>query len=213
MNFLPEDIEEYANRFTTAEPELLETLNRDTQAHVLMPRMLSGHLQGRFLSMISRLVHPNLILEIGTYTGYSALCLAEGLKEDGMLQTIDINEELETMATSYFKKAGKEKHITMYIGNALEIIPALKGEFDLVFIDADKENYVNYFNLVIDRVRKGGIIIADNVLWSGNVLKKKEEMDDETRALVNYAETVNADKRVMNVLLPLRDGLMLSVKL
>lgn len=213
MNFLPEDIEEYANRFTTAEPELLEALNRDTQAHILMPRMLSGHLQGRFLSMISRLVQPRLIMEIGTYTGYSALCLAEGLADGGMLHTIDINEELETMATSYFKKAGKEKQITMHIGNALEIVSTLKGEFDLVFIDADKENYVNYFNLVIDKVRKGGIIIADNVLWSGHVLKRKEEMDEETRALVNYAQTVNADKRVMNILLPVRDGLMLSVKL
>lgn len=213
MNFIPEEIEEYANRFTSEEPQILSALNRETQAHVLMPRMLSGHLQGRFLSMISRMLQPKLILEIGTYTGYSALCLAEGLKDDGHLHTIDINEELETMATSYFRKADKEKQITMHIGNALEIIPALNGEFDLVFIDADKENYVNYFNLVIDRVRKGGIIIADNVLWSGHVLKKKEEMDEETRALVKYSETVSADKRVMNVLLPVRDGLMLSVKL
>lgn len=213
MNFLPEDIEEYASRFTSAEPELLKALNRDTQAHVLMPRMLSGHLQGRFLSMISRLVQPKLILEIGTYTGYSALCLAEGLKEDGMLHTIDINEELETMAGSYFRKAGKQNQIIMHIGHALEIIPELKGEFDLVFIDADKENYVNYFNLVIDRVRNGGIIIADNVLWSGKVLMNKTEMDEETQALVRYAETVKNDKRVMNVLLPVRDGLMLSVKI
>lgn len=213
MNFIPEEIEEYANRFTSEEPQILSALNRETQAHVLMPRMLSGHLQGRFLSMISRMLQPKLILEIGTYTGYSALCLAEGLKDDGHLHTIDINEELETMATSYFRKADKEKQITMHIGNALEIIPALNGEFDLVFIDADKENYVNYFNLVIDRVRKGGIIIADNVLWSGHVLKKKEEMDEETRALVRYSEIVSADKRVMNVLLPVRDGLMLSVKL
>lgn len=213
MNFLPEAIEEYANRFTTHEPESLSALSRDTQAHVLMPRMLSGHLQGRFLSMISRMLQPELILEIGTYTGYSALCLAEGLSENGMLHTIDINEELETMATSYFAKTGKEKQITMHIGNALELIPSLKGEFDLVFIDADKENYVNYFNLVINRIRKGGIIIADNVLWSGHVLKKTEEMDEETRGLIQYAETVNADTRVMNVLLPVRDGLMLSLKL
>lgn len=213
MNFLPEEIEEYASRFTSAEPELLSLLNRDTQAHILMPRMLSGHLQGRFLSLISRLINPKLILEIGTYTGYSALCLAEGLADDGKIFTIDINEELETMATSYFKKAGKEKQISMHVGNALEIIPALKGDFDMVFIDADKANYVNYFNLVIDRVRKGGIIIADNVLWSGHVLKKKDDMDEETLGLVKYAETVNADPRVMNILLPVRDGLMMSVKL
>lgn len=213
MNFLPEEIEEYASRFTSAEPELLSLLNRDTQAHILMPRMLSGHLQGRFLSLISRLINPKLILEIGTYTGYSALCLAEGLADDGRIYTIDINEELETMATSYFKKAGKEKQISMHIGNALEIIPALQGDFDMVFIDADKVNYVNYFNLVIDRVRKGGIIIADNVLWSGHVLKKKDDMDEETLGLVKYAETVNADPRVMNILLPVRDGLMMSVKL
>ncbi len=213
MNFLPEEIEEYASRFTSAEPELLSLLNRDTQAHILMPRMLSGHLQGRFLSLISRLINPKLILEIGTYTGYSALCLAEGLADDGKIFTIDINEELETMATSYFKKAGKEKQISMHVGNALEIIPALKGDFDMVFIDADKVNYVNYFNLVIDRVRKGGIIIADNVLWSGHVLKKKDDMDEETLGLVKYAENLNADPRVMNVLLPVRDGLMLSVKL
>lgn len=213
MNFLPEEIEEYASRFTSAEPELLSLLNRDTQAHILMPRMLSGHLQGRFLSLISRLINPKLILEIGTYTGYSALCLAEGLADDGKIFTIDINEELETMATSYFKKAGKEKQISMHVGNALEIIPALQGDFDMVFIDADKVNYVNYFNLVIDRVRKGGIIIADNVLWSGHVLKKKDDMDEETLGLVKYAENLNADPRVMNVLLPVRDGLMLSVKL
>lgn len=213
MNFLPEEIEEYASRFTSAEPELLSLLNRDTQAHILMPRMLSGHLQGRFLSLISRLINPKLILEIGTYTGYSALCLAEGLADDGKIFTIDINEELETMATSYFKKAGKEKQISMHVGNALEIIPALQGDFDMVFIDADKANYVNYFNLVIDRVRKGGIIIADNVLWSGHVLKKKDDMDEETLGLVKYAETVNADPRVMNILLPVRDGLMMSVKL
>lgn len=213
MNFLPEPIEEYSHRFTSEEPELLAALNRHTQANVLQPRMLSGHLQGRFLSMISRMLKPRLILEIGTYTGYSALCLAEGLTENGILHTIDINEELETMANTYFKKAGKEKQISMHIGNALEIISALKGEFDLVFIDADKENYVNYFNLVIDRVRKGGIILADNVLWSGQVLKKKEEMDVETLALVTYAETVNDDPRVMNVLLPVRDGLMLTLKL
>lgn len=213
MNFLPEPIEEYSHRFTSEEPELLAALNRHTQANVLQPRMLSGHLQGRFLSMISRMLKPRLILEIGTYTGYSALCLAEGLTENGILHTIDINEELETIANTYFKKAGKEKQISMHIGNALEIISALKGEFDLVFIDADKENYVNYFNLVIDRVRKGGIILADNVLWSGQVLKKKEEMDVETLALVTYAETVNDDPRVMNVLLPVRDGLMLTLKL
>jgi predicted O-methyltransferase YrrM len=213
MNFLPEAIQEYANRFTAEEPELLSALNRDTQAHVLMPRMLSGHWQGRFLSLISRMMKPRLILEIGTYTGYSALCLAEGLQEGGMLHTIDINEELETMANSYFQKAGKEKQITMHIGNALELIPALNGEFDIVFIDADKENYVNYYHLVFNRVRNGGLIIADNVLWSGNVLKGKDEMDEETRGLIHYAETVHADKRVINVLLPVRDGLMLTQKL
>jgi predicted O-methyltransferase YrrM len=213
MNFLPEEIEEYCNRFTSAEPEVLALLNRDTQANVLMPRMLSGHLQGRFLSLISRMLKPELILEIGTYTGYSALCLAEGLSPSGKLHTIDINEELETMAVSYFKKAGMQDKIILHTGNALDIIPNIPGEFDLVFIDADKENYLNYFNLVINRVRKGGVILADNVLWSGKVLNKKEEMDEETLGLVDYAETVNADPRVMNVLLPVRDGLLLSVKI
>jgi caffeoyl-CoA O-methyltransferase len=179
----------------------------------MMPRMLSGHLQGQVLKMISHMVRPARILEVGTYTGYSALCLAEGLQEGGKLHTIDINEELEIMVRKFISEAGMEEKIEYHIGNALDIIPTFNETFDLVFIDADKENYSNYYDLVIDKVRKGGFIIADNVLWSGKVLMDRAKMDPDTKAIFDYNDKVMNDDRVENVLFPIRDGLMVARKL
>jgi caffeoyl-CoA O-methyltransferase len=213
MEFISKELSEYIENHTLAETELLKRLNRDTNAHVLMPRMLSGHVQGRFLSMISHMIKPSSILEIGTYTGYSAICLAEGLKSDGKLYTIDINEELESMVRKYFKEAGLEAQIEYKIGNALEIIPTMNLQFDLVFIDADKENYLNYYNLVIDKLKTGGYIIADNVLWSGKVVDKNIKIDKDTRAIMDFNDFVHQDKRVENMILSLRDGLMILRKL
>lgn len=212
MDFLPKDIEEYAARYTRSETGVLAELNRETNAKTLMPRMLSGHIQGQVLRMLSQMIKPQNILEIGTFTGYSAICLSDGLQEGGKLYTIDINEELETMVRKYLAKAGLENTVEYHIGNALEIIPTLDVKFDLVFIDADKENYSNYFDLVIDRVNTGGYIIADNVLWSGKVTLPREEMDVDTAALVDYCEKINIDDRVENVLLPVRDGLLIARK-
>lgn len=209
MEFLDPAIEQYALAHTYPEPEILAQLNRETWLKMLQPRMLSGHGQGRFLSLISKLIQPKRILEIGTYTGYSALCMAEGLAPNGMLHTIDINEELETMVRSYIAKAGMQERIKMHLGNALQIIPTLDEQWDLVFIDADKENYLNYYNLIIDKVRSGGLIIADNVLWSGKVLQKAAANDEETRALQHFNKIVHEDARVENQLFPIRDGLML----
>ena len=213
MEFIDEKIEAYAENHTSPESETLQELNRETWAKVMMPRMLSGHLQGRVLSMISKMIQPRDILEIGTYTGYSAICLAEGLADGGVLNTIDINEELEDMVKAYVQKAGLEESIKFHIGNAMEIIPQLSSWFDLVFIDADKENYSNYYDLVIERMKPGAYIIADNVLWSGKVLEEKQLANDaETRALHEFNEKVHADHRVENVLLPIRDGLMIIRK-
>lgn len=208
MEFLPEKIDDYTANHTSAESEVLAQLNRDTHAKVLQPRMLSGHVQGRILSTFSYMLNPKRILEIGTYTGYSAICLAEGLAPDGKLHTIDINEELEDMAKGYFAKANLESQIQMHVGNAMEIIPSLNETWDLVFIDADKENYSNYFDLVIDHVRPGGFIIADNVLWSGKVVEKVSSKDLETQSLIDFNHKIHEDKRVENVLFPVRDGLM-----
>lgn len=208
MDFLDPKINQYAEDHTSPENSVLQGLNRETYANVLMPRMLSGHIQGRILAMISKMLRPRRILEIGTYTGYSALCFAEGLTEDGVLHTIDINEELETMVRGYIAKAGMENKIQFHIGNALEIIPSLDETFDLVFLDADKENYARYYDLVIDKLSTGGIIVADNVLWSGKVLDEKELAKDvETKALDEFNKKVLADPRVENVLMPVRDGL------
>lgn len=207
MDFLPEKVDEYVERMTSDEPEVLEKLNRETHAKVLRPRMLSGHLQGRVLSMFSKMIHPKYILEIGTYTGYAANCMAEGLQEGGELHTIDINEELEEMIRRYIEKAGNADKIHLHLGNALEIIPSLDYEFDLVFIDADKENYSAYYDLLIDKMKPGSFILADNVLWSGKVVE--EIVDAETKALKNFSQKVKNDERVENVLLPIRDGLML----
>ena len=210
MEFLPEEISAYTERFTDAESETLSKLNVQTWRQMLQPRMLSGHMQGRVLSLFSKMLNPTYILEIGTFTGYSAICLAEGLAENGKLITLDINEEFEQIARSYFTESGLEDKIELLIGNALELIPNLTQLFDLVFIDADKENYSNYFDLVIDKVSPGGIIIADNVLWSGKVVEEKP--DTETKALMDYVEKVHNDDRVENVLLPIRDGLMICRK-
>lgn len=212
MEFLPEEIDGYAHEYTTPESDPLAALNRETNMKVLMPRMLSGHLQGRILSMFSHMIQPERILEVGTYTGYAAMCMAEGLKEGGMLTTIDINPEIETIARKHFEAGNLADKIEFRIGNALNIIPELEGPFQMVFIDADKENYLNYYQQVIDKVSTGGFIIADNVLWSGKVTGDYEAMDEETRALVDYVKFVHDDERVENVLMPVRDGLMVARK-
>ncbi|HIG31996.1 MAG TPA: O-methyltransferase [Flavobacteriales bacterium] len=210
MEFLPTKIEEYTLAHTTEEPLLLAKLNRETWANIMTPRMLSGHLQGRILSMFSKLVSPENILEIGTYTGYSALCLAEGLKSNGILHTLDINEEYTSVANRYFNESDFNNNIQQHIGQALDIIPTLACNFQLAFIDADKENYKNYFDAIIDKMDIGGLIIADNVLWSGKVTKEK--MDEETTALDKYNKKLLASDRVETMLLPVRDGLMISRK-
>ena len=212
MEFLPENIDQYACNHTQGESALLAELNRETWAKVLIPRMLSGHLQGRTLSMFSQMIQPKTILEIGTYTGYSAICLAEGLQENGSLHTIDINEELKSMCERYFEKAGINKQVKLYTGNAMNIIPTIDAEFDLVFIDADKENYSNYFDLIIERMPIGGYIIADNVLWSGKVVEEVDTKDIETQGLIAFNKKIHESKRVENLLLPIRDGLMVCRK-
>ena len=214
MHFIPEKLDDYVVSHSENEPELLKQLTRETYQKILQPRMLSGHYQGRVLSMISKLVNPKNILEIGTYTGYSALCLAEGLQTNGELHTIDINEELVDFQRRYFDKSKFGKQIIQHLGDALDIIPKLDKSFDLIFIDADKENYSNYFNCVIDKLNTGGIILSDNVLWSGKVLEttfKKE--DTSTPALIDYNTLLKNDNRVETVVLPIRDGLTLSRKL
>ena len=211
MEFIDPKLEEYAEKHTTQQSAILQELERETWAKVLIPRMLSGHLQGRFLSMMAKLMGAKRILEIGTYTGFSAICMAEAIAEDGRIHTIDINEELEPMIKRYFERAGVANKVRFHLGNALDVVPTLDEVWDLVFIDADKENYSNYFDLVIDHVRPGGCIIADNVLWSGKVVA--DSPDEETKALIEYSDKVNRDPRVENILLPIRDGLMLCRKL
>jgi predicted O-methyltransferase YrrM len=214
MNFLSEELDNYVVIHSQDEPELLQQLNRETYQKILQPRMLSGHYQGRILSMISKLINPKSILEIGTYTGYSALCLAEGMQQSGELHTIDINEELFDFQRKYFDKSGYGEQIFQHLGNALDIIPKLNKTFDLVFIDADKENYVNYFNVIIDIMTPGAIILSDNVLWSGKVLETKFKKEDtSTPALIEYNKLLKEDKRVETVMLPIRDGLTISRKL
>ena len=212
MDFLPEEIENYVVKNTEIEPTILKKLNHETWEKVLTPRMLSGHIQGRVLSMLSHMINPKTILEIGTYTGYSAICLAEGLQEGGQLHTIDINDELESMVNTYIEKSDLKNTIINHVGNAMDIIPTLSETFDLVFIDADKTNYSNYFDLVLDKVKPSGYIIADNVLWSGKVVESKENLDAETLALIAYSEKIHSDERVQNVLFPIRDGLMIARK-
>lgn len=211
MDFISPSIQKYAEDHTSPESNLLKKINRETHAKVLMPRMLSGHMQGRILSMLSNMIKPMTILEIGTYTGYSAICLAEGLKPGGKLITVDINEELESSVREFFSASGFGPAIDYRIGNALEIIPTLKGNFDLVFIDADKENYARYYDLVINHVPLGGYILADNVLWSGKVLDDKPDKD--TRAIKEFNRKIQEDARVENVLLPVRDGIIVMRKI
>jgi predicted O-methyltransferase YrrM len=213
MDFFPPGISDYAERYTQVESPVLKELNRETFAHVLVPRMLSGHLQGRVLSILSKMIKPKNILEIGTYTGYSAICLSEGLQPGGMVHTLEVNEELEEMIHRYLQKAGCEDKIKTYFGNAIEIIPFLNYSFDIVFIDADKENYSDYFDLAFPKVPVGGYIFADNVLWSGNVMKPESEMDTETKAIHAFNRKVHEDKRVENVIFPIRDGIMVMRKI
>ncbi len=207
MSFLPEIIDAYISKHTQAEPKLLQSLNKETWQKVLNPRMLSGAYQGRLLSLFSKLIQPKTILEIGTYTGYSALCLAEGLSGKGKLITVDKNEELEGFAKKYFDKSLYKKQIEQIIGNAVEVIPTLNSKFDLVFIDADKANYATYFDLVINKMNKGGIIISDNVLWSGKVVEKINPKDIDTISLVAFNKKIAEDNRVETIMLPIRDGL------
>ena len=211
MEIVSPDLAAYAEQHTTSESTALKEINRDTHLNVLMPRMLSGHLQGRVLALISQLLKPRTILEIGTYTGYSAICLAEGLQRGGKLITIDKNAELESRVRKNFATAGVTEVIDFRIGRADQIIPSLQEQFDLVFIDADKASYSSYFDLVIDKVNKGGLILADNVLWSGKVLDP--DPDKDTRAILDFNQKVHADPRVENVLLPIRDGIMVARKI
>ena len=211
MHLVSAEIEQYIEQHSSAEQKVLQELNRETYLKVQMPQMLSGHLQGQFLAMVTGMLQPKRILEIGTYTGYSGICLANGLAEDGLLYTIDVNEELQPMVETYIAKAGLTKKVKQLVGDARQIIPTLNESFDLVFIDADKVNYSTYYDLVFDKVRTGGYIIADNVLWSGKVLAEKKDKD--TLAIDGYNKKVLADKRVETFILPLRDGLNIARKL
>ncbi|MFY8191185.1 MAG: O-methyltransferase [Bacteroidia bacterium] len=208
MDFLSAELQEYCEKHSSEEPKIFKKLNRQTHAQVLQPRMLSGHLQGRFLSMISHLVRPKYILEIGTYTGYSAICLAEGLAPGGKLITLDVNPELEDLVNQYIEESGNKNRIQMIIGDAYQLIRTLPQAFDLVFIDADKASYAKYFDLVIDQVSTGGIILADNVLWSGKILDEKSlQKDKDTQLIDAFNKKVQSDPRVETVLLPIRDGI------
>lgn len=214
MEFIAQDLLDYCEKHTTEEDPLLKHIQRETFAKVLMPRMLSGHLQGKTLEMLVKLLNPKTILEIGTYTGYSGICMARGLGENGKLITLDVNDELESMVRVFFEKSGLIHKIEYHIGNALDIIPSLPGNFDMVFIDADKANYINYYNLIVDRVNPGGVILADNVLWSGKVLVEEgKKVDKDTKIMLDYNRMIQEDPRVENLLLPIRDGLMLARKL
>ncbi len=210
MDFLPEEISKYAEKYSMAEPTLLKTLSRETYLKKQLPQMLAGNLQGQFISMISKMIQPKIILEIGTFTGYSAICLARGLQKGGILHTIEIDKELEEMATGFFRKAKLANSIKLHIGEAIDIIPTIKGRIDLAYIDADKPNYSNYFELILPKMRKGGFIIADNVLWSGKVLENRK--DKETRGIKAFNNKIVKDDRVENTLLPIRDGLMIMRK-
>jgi predicted O-methyltransferase YrrM len=212
MEFIEKNLADYCENHTSPESELLSNLNRDTHLKVVSPRMLSGHLQGRFLSFISKLQKPQLIIEIGTYTGYSALCLAEGLTESGKLISIDVNEETSSYAQSFIDKSAYKNQIKLVVADAKDFIPTISNPIDLVFIDADKKNYLAYYQLIIEKLNTGGIIIADNVLWSGKITMPEGEMDRETLALHEFNEFVQNDGRVENMLLPIRDGLMVIRK-
>lgn len=214
MEFIAPELLAYCEQHSSVEDELLQYIKRETYAKVLMPRMLSGHLQGKTLELLVKMLNPKTILEIGTYTGYSGICLARGLGKNGRLLTLDINDELETMVRGFFEKSGMASKIDYRLGNALDIIPTIEGNFDMVFIDADKANYIKYYELVVERVNPGGIIVADNVLWSGKILVEEgKKIDKDTQVILDYNLMVKNDPRVENVLLPIRDGLMLARKL
>lgn len=214
MDFLPDDLQDYIEAHTEVEPALLQRINRDTHVNVLMPRMLSGHLQGRVLSMISHMIRPTCVLEIGTYTGYATLCLVEGMNAGGEIITIDVNEELEERVRANFEEAKLDVKIDYRVGNAVDIIPTIKRQIDLVFIDADKANYSRYFDMIIDKVKTGGYILADNVLWSGKVIEEDiKSGDKDTRGILDFNLKVHNDPRVANVLFPIRDGIMVLRKL
>ena len=210
MHFISQELEDYIEQHSEQEPQHLAALNKETYQKILLPRMLSGHFQGRVLSMLSKLIRPVNILEIGTYTGYSALCLCEGMQENGQLHTIDIKEELIDFQRKHFDKSPWGNQIVQHLGEAVDIIPSLDLKFDLVFIDADKENYINYFELIVPKMNKGGIILSDNVLWSGKVLEPLQKNDLSTKILLEYNQLLKNDPRVETVLLPIRDGLTVS---
>lgn len=213
MDFISEELDAYVVAHSQPEPELLQQLNRETWQKVMQPRMLSGHFQGRVLSMLSKLIRPTNILEIGTYTGYSALCLAEGLQKDGTLHTIDINEELYDFQRKYFDASPYGKQIVQHVGDASEVIPKLSETFDLIFIDADKSNYPNYIEQLLPKLASGGVILSDNVLWSGKVIEPVAKNDTDTQALLVYNKFINEHPQLETVLLPIRDGLTVSRKL
>ncbi|RTZ02856.1 O-methyltransferase [Flavobacterium sp. RSP49] len=210
MHFISQELEDYIEQHSEKEPALLAALNKETYQKILLPRMLSGHFQGRVLSMLSKLIRPKNILEIGTYTGYSALCLCEGMRENGQLHTIDIKEELVDFQRKHFDKSSWGKQIVQHLGEATAIIPTLELQFDLVFIDADKENYLNYFEMIVPKMNKGGVILSDNVLWSGKVLEPLQTNDVSTKVLQAYNQLLKNDPRIETVLLPIRDGLTVS---
>ena len=213
MNFFSPELQRYIESHTTPESTLLKRLDRETNLKALYPKMISGHLQGRVLSMFSHMIKPNRVLEIGTFTGYSAICLAEGLPPEGEIITIDKNQELEEMVLRYLNEAGVAEKVKLILGDAKEIIPELQGDFDLVYLDADKEHYSHYFNLIIDKVSAGGYILADNVLWYGKVLDSTSKKSDrETQAIKDFNQMVHDDSRVENVLIPIRDGIMILRK-
>tara|TARA_B110000027_G_C15989067_1_gene242323 strand:- start:75 stop:716 length:642 start_codon:yes stop_codon:yes gene_type:complete len=212
MHFIPEKLDDYVVRHSEDEPALLKALTRETYQKILQPRMLSGHYQGRVLSVLSKLIRPKSILELGTFTGYSALCLAEGLDKNGVLHTIDINEELVAFQRTYFDKSGFGSQIIQHLGSALDIIPTLDTSFDLVFMDADKTNYINYFHQIIDKLNPGGVILSDNVLWSGKVIEAVDPSDISTKIVLEYNTLLKEDPRLETVLLPIRDGLTVSIK-
>jgi len=212
-NFIDSKIFNYSLSKSSKEPKILNDLNRETHLKILNPRMLSGHCKGRILSLVSKIIKPKTVLEIGTYTGYSTICLSEGLDKNGGIHTIDHNEELLVIQNKYFKKAGISEKVKQYTGDAIKIIKKLNLDFDLVFIDADKENYPLYFDSIIEKVKPGGVIIADNILWSGKILEKVEEEDYATKSIIEFNDKVNNDDRVETIILPIRDGLSLIRKI
>ena len=210
MDFISSDLLDYVTKHSNEEPQILKDLTRETYQKVLLPRMLSGPLQGRFLSVLSKIIRPKKILEIGTYTGYATLCLAEGLAPNGIIDTLDKNEELVDFQRKYFNRSGYGDQINQHLGNAIDIIPKLSSDYDFVFLDADKTNYINYFELIIPKMNSGGVILSDNVLWSGKVIKEADVKDKDTQALQKFNKLLATDTRVESVLLPLRDGLTIS---